>query len=65
MKYLKLFTLISITLGSSIHKHINHLHSGSGPLDTQLFVFGIVCISFSILLLWFNERRAAINSYRL
>ncbi|CAD8096747.1 unnamed protein product [Paramecium primaurelia] len=51
--------------GSSIHKHINHLRSGSGPLDTQLFVVGIVCISFSILLLWFNERRAAINSYRL
>ncbi|CAD8108051.1 unnamed protein product [Paramecium sonneborni] len=50
--------------GSQIHQHIHHLQSSSS-LDTQLLVVGVVCITFSILLLWFNERRAAINSYRL
>ncbi|CAK94622.1 unnamed protein product (macronuclear) [Paramecium tetraurelia] len=65
MKYLKLFTLISITLGSEIQKHIHHLRSGSEDLETNLIFAGVACIAISFILLQFNERKAAINSYRL
>ncbi|CAD8198271.1 unnamed protein product [Paramecium octaurelia] len=51
--------------GSQIQKHIHHLRSGQEDLETNLIFAGIACIAISVILLWFNERKAAINSYRL
>lgn len=64
MKYFK-FSLIflKVVAKNPNHPHIHHLESS--PITTEIFYAGIVCIAFAIIILWFNERKAAINSFRL
>lgn len=61
MKYLK-FSLLFLQVMAT-HPHLHHLESS--PIENEIFYAGIVCITFAIVLLWFNERKAAINSFRL
>ena len=65
MKYFKLFTFVGMALSSRIQTHIHHQQSLAEDFKHEIFYVGFTCFLFGTMILWFNERKAAINSFRL